>query len=211
MGNEWCGAEAVGAFAVDPPTDDGAGPGYRPVSILERFRSRPWRGVAVLATGVALALAPFSSAGAHYVYEELAWFQNIGGECGYIWSEVSHGSGYGYAKARNEDSYSWWCGTLEKTKSPNQIGARWSYYVWSNSTGTWNYCTDIGWRYNTLYSSDKVNAYSFSNYPCGGPQYYGTYSHGRTYVNSSVGELYDTVMHWSGYQWIAADGSPSPK
>jgi len=158
----------------------------------------------------AMALIAISAdpALAHYVYEETNTYQTDS-QCTTVWSEVSHGSGGGYAKARTESTQDlpiWGVDCrYDKAKPPGWITARWQYYIYATD-GNWYLCAYYpGWAYNSTNRIDLVVASSFSSPPCGGPAYYATIAFGGVYDNggwrpSNYASAQQGI--WSGIHWL---------
>jgi hypothetical protein len=145
-----------------------------------------------------------SQANAHVVYD-WHWEYRSHEVCLNHKSEISHGSGGGYAKQQAliygyaiYPGYTVDCG-WPNTYPPGYIAVNMTLWRWSSAAGYWYACRSWGYYYNTTTVSNYTLSYNAGYYtPCGNG-YYGSWGSAYVYNN---GQWKGGGPLWSGYQWL---------
>ncbi|MEW2496892.1 hypothetical protein AB0942_25680 [Streptomyces nodosus] len=170
-------------------------------ALRTRGRKGILRGVLSLAGALTLMFVTATSASAHYVYErDEAWSNASGSNCVYVYAEVSHGNGGGYAKSYALASDDW--GILPACiwvweRPAGYLATKYSYY--KKTSSGWKLCRSIGWKYNTSKTSKVTATKTYGASPCG-KGYYATRGWAMVYYNAAWEGKKHSI--WSGSHYI---------
>lgn len=153
----------------------------------------------VLLTAGLLVVSASVAADAHVVYEgPVSVWDAADGKCLMNYSETSHGTGGGYAKAsldayRNFSSYvdcfqPW-------DRGPGYLREAATVYRWNKNAQEWRQCFSLGWSYNPTTAS-KFSIHDQFDAPCGAG-YYQTLSWAQVKYNGNW-KPNDMGPIWSG-------------
>jgi hypothetical protein len=163
------------------------------------------RASSVVVLCVLLVLAITGTASAHVVYGKGHTYRSST-DCSWSYSEVSHGGGGGYAKARTTADYklstprgAYDCLDKYWHRPAGYLAVRWYLYKWIPASQQWAVCRYTRWGYNSKSAHGLVSTWNFGSRPPCGSGYYGVVTSGW----EKNGEWHGGTI-WSGHHYLPA-------